>query len=71
MREEMIISTSMQDILKYSLRSDQAALWSIGQSGFLIRAAGTTVVIDPYLSNSVSKLVPELTRRYPPPPGAG
>lgn len=57
----------MREILKFSLGPEQAALWFLGQSGFVVRAAGVTVVIDPYLSDSVSKLVPELTRRYPPP----
>ena len=60
-------STSMQDIWDFALRPDQAALWFLGQSGFVIRDAETTVVIDPYLSDSVSTLVPELVRLYPPP----
>ena len=57
----------MQDILNFDLAPDQAALWFIGQSGYIFRAAGVTVVMDPYLSDSVSRLVPELTRLYPPP----
>src|SRR5579862_8229047 len=35
----------------------QARLWWLGQSGFLIHAAGKTVLCDPYLSDS-------LTRKY-------
>ncbi|MBN2212379.1 MAG: MBL fold metallo-hydrolase [Sedimentisphaerales bacterium] len=57
----------MLDIIHFPLEADQAGLWFIGQSGFIIRAANKTVVIDPYLSDSVSELVPELTRLYPPP----
>jgi len=57
----------MLDIVHFPLEADQAALWFIGQSGFIIRAAGKTVVIDPYLSDSVSEVVPELVRLYPPP----
>ena len=57
----------MHTISEFPLQADQAALWFIGQSGFVLRAGETTVVIDPYLGDSVSKTVPELTRRYPPP----
>jgi L-ascorbate 6-phosphate lactonase len=57
----------MQDILDFDLAPEQAALWFIGQSGFIIRTAGVAVVIDPYLSDSVSRLVPEFVRLYPPP----
>jgi L-ascorbate 6-phosphate lactonase len=46
---------------------NQAALWFLGQSGFVIKSAGVTVAIDPYLSNSVTKVSPSLTRRYPAP----
>jgi L-ascorbate 6-phosphate lactonase len=60
-------ATSMQDVLNFSLAPDEAGLWFLGQSGFILRAGSVTVVIDPYLSDSVSKSVPELTRLYPPP----
>jgi L-ascorbate 6-phosphate lactonase len=46
---------------------NQATLWFLGQSGFVIKSAGATVAIDPYLSNSVAKISPSLTRRYPAP----
>ena len=57
----------MLDIVQYPLEGDQVGLWFIGQSGFVLRSAGITVVTDPYLSDSVSERVPELTRLYPPP----
>jgi L-ascorbate 6-phosphate lactonase len=54
-------------ILKYKLTENQAALWFLGQSGFVIKSAGITIAIDPYLSDSVAKVSPSLTRRYPVP----
>jgi L-ascorbate 6-phosphate lactonase len=54
-------------ILKHELKINQAALWFLGQSGFVIKSAGVTVAIDPYLSDSVAKVSPSLTRNYPPP----
>lgn len=57
----------MNKIESYPVSRQQAALWFLGQSGFLIRSCGVTVVIDPYLSDSVAKVSPKLTRSYPPP----
>ena len=57
----------MKDIAAYPLRKDQAALWFLGQSGFVIRSCGITAVIDPYLTDSVANVSPKLTRAYPPP----
>ena len=57
----------MNRILKHKLTENQAALWFLGQSGFVIKSAGVTIAIDPYLSDSVAKVSPSLTRRYPPP----
>lgn len=57
----------MKTILNTSLASNQAALWFLGQSGFIIKSCNRTVVIDPYLSNSVAEVSPRLTRLYPPP----
>jgi L-ascorbate 6-phosphate lactonase len=54
-------------ILKHKLKENQAALWFLGQSGFVIKSAGVTVAIDPYLSDSVAEVSPSLTRRFPPP----
>jgi L-ascorbate 6-phosphate lactonase len=49
-------------ITNYELQSSQAGLWFIGQSGFIIKSCGKTVTIDPYLSDSVSKVSPRLKR---------
>ncbi len=57
----------MDRISKYELTENQAALWFLGQSGFLLKSAGITAVIDPYLSDSVANVSPWLTRRYPAP----
>jgi L-ascorbate 6-phosphate lactonase len=57
----------LEIILKQELKENQAALWFLGQSGFIIKSANKTVAIDLYLSNSVAKISPSLTRLYPPP----
>lgn len=57
----------MKEILDYQLSADEAALWWLGQSGYIIRSAGITVAIDPYLSDAAATGMPEFTRLYPPP----
>lgn len=57
----------MKRILEHDLGPAQAALWFLGQSGFVLRAAGKTVALDPYLTDAVAKVSPQLTREYPPP----
>ena len=57
----------MKTIEQFSLKQQQAALWFLGQSGFFIKSCDRLVVIDPYLSDSVAKVSPELTRLYPAP----
>ena len=54
----------MDRITNYKLQTDQAGLWFIGQSGFVIKSCGKTVVIDPYLSDSVAKVSPRLGRAF-------
>src|ERR1017187_7889432 len=49
------------------LREAQAALWFLGQAGYVIRACGITVAIDPYLSDSAAATAPEFGRRIPVP----
>lgn len=39
-------------------------IW-LGQAGFLIKTAGVTIMVDPYLSNSVEKINPKNYRRAP------
>ncbi len=41
----------------------QLALWSLGQSGFVIKGGATIAYIDPYLSDSGAEI--GLTRRFP------
>ena len=52
----------MDRITNYKLKPEQAGLWFIGQAGFIIKSFGKTVVIDPYLSDSVAKVSPRLSR---------
>jgi L-ascorbate 6-phosphate lactonase len=49
------------------MKENQAALWFLGQSGFVIKSAGVTVAIDPYLSDSAAENSPGLARCYPAP----
>jgi L-ascorbate metabolism protein UlaG (beta-lactamase superfamily) len=37
------------------LADDELRLWWLGQSGFLVRCGGSTLVLDPYLSDSLSE----------------
>jgi len=57
----------MGPILDVKLAPDQAALWFLGQAGFLVRASNVAVVIDPYLTDSVGNRSPAFARRTPPP----
>lgn len=57
----------MKTILAHNLLPGEAALWWLGQAGYVIRAAGLTVVIDPYLSDSAGRGSPGFSRQYPPP----
>src|SRR5258708_25985957 len=57
----------MRTIQNHSLGPNQAALWFLGQAGYVIRAADVTVAIDPYLSNSAAANAAEFTRLIPPP----
>jgi len=57
----------MNAILEYQLSASQAALWWLGQAGYVIRSKELTVVIDPYLSDSGGAGVAGFMRRFPPP----
>jgi L-ascorbate 6-phosphate lactonase len=57
----------MKEILDLKLKNNQAALWFLGQAGYIMRADGATVVIDPYLSDSVAKVTPDFARAIPVP----
>lgn len=57
----------MRTIKELKISSSEAALWWLGQAGYIVRSAGLTVAIDPYLSNSTGAATPEFSRIYPPP----
>lgn len=52
----------MKDIKKYNLADDEAAIWFLGQAGYLIKSNDIIVAIDPYLTDSAAKMSPELSR---------
>jgi L-ascorbate 6-phosphate lactonase len=58
---------NMKTVKKLELEANQAALWFLGQAGYLLRAAGVTVAIDLYLSDSVQTILPEFGRLLPVP----
>jgi L-ascorbate 6-phosphate lactonase len=59
--------TAMARIREFPLDEGRAALWYLGQAGFVIRSDGLTVAIDPYLSDSVAKVAPAFSRALPVP----
>jgi L-ascorbate metabolism protein UlaG (beta-lactamase superfamily) len=46
------------DLERVELAAGQAALWWLGQSGFALRARGTTVLLDPFLAEHRERLHP-------------
>ena len=57
----------MKRILDYEIEPEEAAVWWLGQAGYVVRSRGVTAAIDPYLSDSVARIAPEFGRLYPPP----
>lgn len=57
----------MKTIRDHRLAEKEAALWWLGQAGYIIRACGLTVVIDPYLSDSAAAGAGEFKRLFPAP----
>jgi len=57
----------MHRVLELEMGENQAALWFLGQAGYLARADNTTLAIDPYLTDSVGRANPAFARRIPPP----
>ncbi|HBY97636.1 MAG TPA: MBL fold metallo-hydrolase, partial [Chloroflexi bacterium] len=45
----------LDQIENLPVASAQLALWSLGQSGFVLKGGGTIAYIDPYLSNSIAE----------------
>ena len=62
------LSATAMDILNTQLPPDTIALWWLGQSGFLLRSAQTTVYLDPFLSDHPARLIPPLFRAEEAPP---
>jgi len=51
------MTTLLETLKRLELRPGQAGICSLAQAGFIIKtAAGTTVAIDPYLTDSVERL---------------
>jgi L-ascorbate 6-phosphate lactonase len=57
----------MKSIFEHPLALTEAALWWLGQAGYVVRASGMTVALDPYLTDSAAANAPEFTRLHPPP----
>jgi L-ascorbate 6-phosphate lactonase len=49
------------------LKASQAAIFFLGQAGYVIRSGGVSIAIDPYLSDSVGKVAPDFARALPVP----
>ncbi len=58
----------MDDVHTTAVPKGGLAVWALGQSGFVMKAAdGPVVCIDPCLADPVARLNPRWSRRYPPP----
>jgi L-ascorbate 6-phosphate lactonase len=57
----------MKEIIDHLLNPSEAALWWLGQAGYIIKSAGKIVVIDPYLSDSANGGVAGFSRTVPVP----
>lgn len=57
----------MNQILDHKLLHSEAALWWLGQAGYVVRVPGLTIVIDPYLSDAAAAGSPEFSRLFPAP----
>ncbi len=44
----------LSDVAVHGARGDDLAVWWLGQSGFLLRSGGRSVLVDPYLSDSLT-----------------
>ncbi|WP_254528794.1 MULTISPECIES: MBL fold metallo-hydrolase [unclassified Sphingobacterium] len=57
----------MESIKNQNLLVNQAAIWWLGQAGYVARTGNLTLAIDPYLSDSAAQGAPEFSRLYSPP----
>src|SRR5213596_2539666 len=61
------IEPPMNSVIIHPLDAAEAALWWLGQAGYVVRAGAATVAIDPYLTDSAAANAPEFARLFPPP----
>ncbi|SFQ37859.1 MBL fold metallo-hydrolase [Parafilimonas terrae] len=54
----------MKIITDYLLQPSEAALWWLGQAGYILKSGGKIIVIDPYLSDSASGGVAGFSRAF-------
>ena len=45
----------LADVVRAAETQDELRIWWLGQSGFLIRHRGSMLLLDPYLSDSLTK----------------
>ncbi len=57
----------MKTIFDYELKPAEAGLWFLGQAGYVAKAGGRTLAIDPYLTDAAGHGDPGTTRRFPAP----
>lgn len=55
----------MKEIADHTLHPSEAALWWLGQAGYIIKSSEQIVVIDPYLSDSANGSVAGFSRAVP------
>lgn len=57
----------METIIRHKLLPQQAAVWWLGQAGYIVKSMDLILTIDPYLSDAAAQDAPEFTRLYPAP----
>ena len=57
----------MNSVLSHPLDAAEAALWWLGQAGYIVRTGDVTLALDPYLTDSAAAKAPEFTRLSPSP----
>jgi len=50
-----------------SVPPNKASLWFLGQAGYYMKSGDRTLMIDPYLTDSIGKSAPNFSRVYPAP----
>ncbi|MEN6383763.1 MAG: MBL fold metallo-hydrolase, partial [Phycisphaerales bacterium] len=57
----------MKTIINLKLKPSEAALFFLGQAGYICKSCDAIIAIDPYLTDSVEKKSPALKRTFPAP----